>query len=322
MHDPIYRRLFGFPRMVADLLRAVARDDWVGDLDFATLERLSADHVGDLAQQRRGDGVWRVRFRRRWLYLLVLLEFQSTSEAGMALRMLEYTALLYRELGRRKALGAAGHWPPVLPVVVYNGDAPWRGTLQMRDLIGPHPEPLAACQPSQRSLLLDEKRLAVDDLPLGNLIRAVAGLEQSRKLADLERITRALRDWLASPSDTELGRAFAAWLGHLGKGMDPRWDPPTNGTLEEVSMSLLERVAEWPEQWRAEGRREGVEQQRGLLARQAALRFGPETGAQVGTLLADVERPDRLAAAAEWIVGAETATELTARLAAEAGRAS
>ena len=314
------------PTPVEDLLRAVARHDWIDDLDFAALERLPADQVGDLGQQRRGDGAWRVRFRGRWLYLLVLLEFQSRSDAAMALRMLEYTALLYRELGRRGELGAPGGWPPVLPVVVYNGDAPWTAALQMRDLIGPHPVPLAACQPAQRSLLLDEQRLAVDDLPLGNLVRAVAGFEQSRTPAEFADVAASLRGWLAGLPDTELGRAFASWLQQLVARVDPQAAvPPAEGTLEEANMGLLERMAEWPEQLRregvAKGRREGVEQQRGLLARQAALRFGPETGARVDELLAGVERPERLAAAAEWIVGAHTAAELTARLAAETARA-
>ena len=111
--------------MVADLLRAVAQGDWIGDVDLDTLEKLPAEHVGDRGQQRRGDAVWRVRFHDGWLYLLVLLEFQSGQDARMALRNLEYTALLYRELDRRGELGPPGRWPPVLPVVLYNGDAPW-----------------------------------------------------------------------------------------------------------------------------------------------------------------------------------------------------
>ena len=97
----------------------------IRDVDFATLRKLPAEYVGDEGQQRRGDAVWRVRFRGRWLYLLVLLEFQSRSDPRMALCMLEYTALLYRELDRQGELAASGGWPPVLSVVLYNGDAPW-----------------------------------------------------------------------------------------------------------------------------------------------------------------------------------------------------
>ena len=81
-------------------------------------------------QQRRGDAVWRVRFRDRWLYLLILLEFQSRIDARMALRILEYTALLYRELDRQGELGTPGGWPAVLPIVLYNGDAPWTASLR------------------------------------------------------------------------------------------------------------------------------------------------------------------------------------------------
>ena len=78
MHDPIYKRLFAFPRMVADLLRAAGGPDWIDDVDFGTLEDVSAQYVADDGQQRRGDAVWRVRFTGGWIYLLVLLEFQST----------------------------------------------------------------------------------------------------------------------------------------------------------------------------------------------------------------------------------------------------
>ena len=323
MNDPIYRRLFAFPRMVADLLRAVGHPDWLGDIDLNTLERLPAEHIGDSGQQRRGDAVWRVRFRNSWLYLLVLLEFQSRSDARMALRNLEYTTLLYRELDRRRELGDPGRWPPVLPVVLYNGDAPWTGALEMRDLMAPVPPALLPCQPSQRSLLLDERRVAADDLPLDNLMRAVVGLEQSRTPADMARVAEALRGWLRSPQDTDLGRAFAAWIWQMVARISPgQAGLGPGGNLEEVTMSLVERVAQWPEQWRregvAEGRREGVEegrregvaQQRALLRRFAAGRFGEVVGERVEILLRDTEDWDRLSAAAEVIAAAKAEVEL------------
>ena len=135
MHDRNYKRLFSFTRMVEDLLRAVCDAELVEGLDFQGLEKVPTDYVGERGQERLGDCVWRVPFRDGWIYLLVLLEFQSRKDAVMALRNLEYTALLYTELGRTGHLGAPGQWPPVLPLVLYNGDTPWTEDVEMRRLI-------------------------------------------------------------------------------------------------------------------------------------------------------------------------------------------
>ena len=93
-------------------------------------------------------------------------------------------------------------------------------------------------------------------------------------------------------------------------------------SLEEATMTLVDRIAQWPEQWRregvaegrregaAEGRREGVAAQRALLRRIAAMRFGDAVGERVGTLLGDTEEWDRLASAGELIASAEGETEL------------
>ena len=92
-------------------------------------------------------------------------------------------------------------------------------------------------------------------------------------------------------------------------------------------MTLVERVAQWPEQWRQEGvvqgRREGVAQgrreeaadrlawERGMLSRQAALRFGSLVGDQIRTLLDDTEDLDHLAKVAELVISAGSGRELT-----------
>ena len=315
MHDPIYKRLFDSPRMVADLLRAVGHGDWLDEIDVGTLEKLPGEHVGDHGQQRRGDAVCRVRFQNGWLYLLVMLEFQSVNDPRMALRNLEYTALLYQELGRRGELGESGSWPPVLPVVLYNGDARWTAALEIHDLIAPLAATLSPYQPSQRSLLLDERHVAVDDLPLRNLIRAVVGFEQSGTPADIARVAAALRGWLRTPQDSELSRAFAAWIRQMVERLGPEGIGQELGeTLEEATMTLVERVAQWPDQWRregvAEGRREGVARERALLRRLATMRFGDAAGEQVGVLLASTADANQLAAVEELIMGVANGREL------------
>ena len=120
MHDERYKTIFAFPRMVEDLLRGFAARDWAGELDFSTLRKVPAEYVSDTRLSRRGDAVWQLRFGDG-RHLLVMLEFQSTDDPRMALRILAYTGLLYQELARNNApvLNEHARLPAVLPVVLY-----------------------------------------------------------------------------------------------------------------------------------------------------------------------------------------------------------
>ena len=190
--------------MVRDLLDGFAARGWSGALDFDTLAPLPASFVSEDLRQRHGDLVWRIRFRDdRWLYLVLLLEFQATVDSAMALRMLTYTALLYQRLDADGVLRDRGALPPVLPVVLYNGRRPWTASVEMTDLVAVGSDLLAPYQPSQRYYLLDGARVADADLPADNLVSALIGLEKSRDAARLREALRAGR-----PSAGAGGRAL------------------------------------------------------------------------------------------------------------------
>ena len=67
--------------------------------------------------RRHQDRVWRVRFRDRWLYVLVLLEFQSAVDRTMAVP----SSPIHQDLLR----ASSGPLPPVLPIVIYDGSERW-----------------------------------------------------------------------------------------------------------------------------------------------------------------------------------------------------
>ncbi len=327
--DSIYKRLYGFARMVEDLLRSLFGDDEL-DADYGTLEKLPSEYVGDAFQQRRGDAAWRLRARGAaggWLHVLVMLEFQSTTDAAMALRVLEYTALLYGLL-LRSGRAAPGALPPVLPVVLYNGDAPWRRAVEMRDLIAAPPTALAAYQPSQRHVVLDQRRARAEDLQLHGLTWAVAQLEQSRSAADLSRAARRLAGLLAG-GQGELRRLFAQWLWALRRRLEgggPAPHLPEDVDLEDMTVSLEERVAEWPKPYLRQGREEGMEQgislgreqgmeqgmehERQLLRRLAAARFDSATADRLAAAIGAEADPQRLMEVGEAIVRCATGLEL------------
>jgi len=331
MHDEHYKQLFAFPRMVEDLLRGFVAGDWIDEFDFATLQKLPAEYVSDERRTRRGDTVWQVCHRDAWLHVLVLLEFQSTDDPDMALRILEYTALLYRELARNDALGPDRRRPPVLPVVLYNGAPPWRAARDVSDLITAVGPPLAPYQPSQRYVVLDQRHVRDHDVPEGNLMAAVVALEQSGSAEDLKRVVASLQQRPWSPRDRELQQVFAGWIRRLARRLVPGTATlPRAVTLEDLKMTLEERVSEWPRQWRregleqgiaqgrAQGREEGLEQQRALLRRLAAARFGDEAAERLAPVLARIADPNRIAEIGDCLVRCDTATEFLARIAAPA----
>jgi len=334
LHDENYKRLFASPLMVQDVLRACLPAHRLAAADFSSLGRLSPEYVSDELRKRHGDTVWHLRLGRRRVFLL-LLEFQAQDDRWMALRVLTYSALLYQELIRSRPPQVAGErLPAVLPVVLYNGTEAWTAAAELRALITPVGPWLAPYQPAQRYCLLDLRRVPADDLPCRNLLRAVARLEQSRSPQDVVRLVTALRRWLPKRGAEELRRAFVDWIRQIAGALAPPGATlPAIRTLEEASMTLLERVAEWPKQWLqegraqgvaegreqgraqgvAEGRNQGVDQQRALLCRQAAARFDADTAARLADLLAPIADPERLAAAGDWLVRCDTAAEFLAR---------
>ena len=102
-HDAACKLLFSFPAMVRDLLAGFFPREWVEELDLSTLERWPENPVSDDLRQRHQDRVWRVRCCDRWLYVLVMLEFQSTIDHTMAVRILRIGKITRRSRssGRR-----------------------------------------------------------------------------------------------------------------------------------------------------------------------------------------------------------------------------
>ena len=96
---------------------------------------------------------------------------------------------------------------------------------------------------------------------------------------------------------------------------------------------LAERVKEWTREWFEEGREKGIEQgieqgveqgieqgieqglaeERGLLCRLAARKFGGETAGRLSNLLDGLTAPGLLAEVGEWIIDCDTGEDLLAR---------
>jgi hypothetical protein len=281
-HDNSYKLLFSHPEMVEDLLKGFVREEWVQHLDFSTLEKVSGSYVSDDLRDREDDVVWRVRWGTKWLYVYLLLEFQSTVDTFMAVRIMTYVGLLYQELIRRKELTPSGRLPPVFSAVLYNGSGRWTAALDVKDLVEPVPGGLDVYVPRLRYMILDEGGYTEADLrSLKNLSAALFRLENSRDPESMRQVVATLIEWLSEPQQEGLRRAFTVWLKRvLLPGRVPGIAIPEVQDLQEVESMLADRVKEWTEQWKREGRAEGRAEGRTeggatMLLRQLELKFGP-----------------------------------------------
>ena len=316
-YDPACKLLFAHPRMAEDLLRGFVANGWSHALDFRTLELRPAASVSDDLRRREGDLLWRVRLGGTWLY--VQLEFQSTVDPTMAVRLLSRTGLLYQDLLREGEVAPGGPLPPVLPVVLYNGRrSRWTAAVGVGEMMAPVEAGLARYQPSLRYELLDVGEYGADDLPARNLVSVLIGLENSRTPGELGRWLDALLDRVRGPGERELRRAFGAWirrvlLAHRFPGVVLERE----AELEEVRTMLEEQVREWTQQWFEEGREEGhargIAEERALLCRMTARKFDAATAERLSGVLNGLVDPERLAEVGEWIIECETGAELLDR---------
>ena len=354
--DPTYKDIFGHAFMVEDLMRWLVADlhgarTLVEALDFSGLERVHEQSVtshGDEQHRHANDMVWRAPFRERdeddeddpgaWLYLVMMLEFQSEVDFLMPLRIRHYVDSLHVEQWRGRRFRSTDRLAPVLPIVLYTGRSPWSAAARVMDLVTPgatgagggegdlasRVNPLFS---GERYLVVDTLRVGADDLRHDNAAALLAGLENPSP----ERIAgqlAALHRRLGARELAPLRDVMLRWAQQVARqriGLD----------LEIRDMAELERLDEsddleayyaarrraWQDQYRAEGRAEGIERgreqglaaERELLCRLAMRKFGTGTAERLAGLLAGIGDTRRLAEVGDWIIDCATGDDLIAR---------
>ena len=258
-HDSSYKQLFSHPRMIKELFSSFVRESWVSQLDFSTLEKVNGSYISDDLRDREDDVIWKVRIGESWVYLYILLEFQSTVDRFMAVRLLTYTGLLYQDLLKSGQIKGKQKLPPVFPLVLYNGEKRWHAATSLADLIDAVPSGLERYLPEYRYLVIDEGSYATAELAvLKNLVAALFQLEHSREPENVLQLVGHLVDWLGTPETEDLRRAFVYWLKRvfLPERL-PESDYEAAEELVEVHTMLEKRVKQWQKQWKAEGLAEG-----------------------------------------------------------------
>ena len=122
-HDRFAKSAFSHVDVARDLLQAHLPATTHQKLDLSDMVLVSEGMRLPAQPERRGDLVYRVRIRGRKAYAYVMLEFQTTQDHYMMLRLLTYNISLWNSLSKEKGRKKI---PPIINIVLYTGTARYK----------------------------------------------------------------------------------------------------------------------------------------------------------------------------------------------------
>ena len=219
--------------------------------------------------------VWRLKVGQQWVWVYLLLEFQSEPDPWMAVRMMVYMGLLSQHLIKEGEL-QDGLLPPIVPIVLYNGTPTWKAPQDVADCFGPSLPGLESFRPRLRYHLVDEARLKLHPIAeVRNLAEALFGVEQSRTLKNTLDIMRALDAMLDDPQMKPLRRTISTWFKLLLRRKVPQANIHELDDIDDIlkeSTMLEQTIERWFEDATMKGEQKGFAR---AVALQLQLRFGP-----------------------------------------------
>ena len=259
-HDTGYKLLFSHAELVQQLLEGFAPPELVELLDFSSLKLVNGSYITPSMKQREDDLVWSVSMGESTLSLYILLEFQSTVDAAMPVRMMQYVAALYESLIKEKSINPNDGLPPVFPIVLYNGDTRWQVSTNIGELIN-CPGVLKPYQPNMAYYLLDEGAYSDTELnSVHNAVAAVFSLENATEyesaVAAIQRMAQAIQ---ALPDKQRIDKAISYWIKrHLQRNLPEVIIPQVEQLLEDTSM-LATNMQKWYQTAQTQGIELGIQ---------------------------------------------------------------
>jgi predicted transposase/invertase (TIGR01784 family) len=259
IHDSGYKILFSNRTIFRQLMETFVVQPWVDQLDFDRAERVDKSFVSEHYKETESDLIYRLPWGDAELYVYVLLEFQSTVDRWMALRMLNYITNFYMALVDDKKVKKL---PPIFPLVLYNGDKRWIAATSMAELLENEPA-LGDYAISFRYFKLATNEFSQEQLvSIGNIVSTLF-LAESRP--DIELLSEQFMALFDHGEDKQAIAIFFNWFNQLANHQRLNAEDFTSlaevyRSAEEVKSMLQKTFEEWYQQGRQAGFGKGFEE--------------------------------------------------------------
>ena len=138
IHDKSYKDLYSKKEIATDLFKTLSNDSWVKYLKPEDLTLINKSYIASDYEETEADIVYKANINDSEVFFYILLEFQSTVDYRMPLRLLFYMCEILREYSvnaNHKKYDKSIKIPAVIPIVLYNGDEVWNVPREFRKMI-------------------------------------------------------------------------------------------------------------------------------------------------------------------------------------------
>ncbi len=254
-----------------------------------------------------------------------MLEFQSSPDWTMPLRIANYVGQFYRGLLVRPEIRKLRRLPQVVPIVIYSGKGAWPAEEEVHELIDRTLPGLVPYGLHMRYLLVDTMRSPGLNRALHNVADSMFRLQRAETLADGGTEVRLLQEWLAGEEWAGSQRVLTRWIMKVlvPAGWQREEALPEDAGLAKLSAMLEGEMRTWEDNFReaaeaqglAQGLTQGLTQGRTeILVKMARHKFGEVPAAEMATLLENVESGEALDAAGLLLLTCHNGEELLARI--------
>ena len=241
-HDIAHKEFYSHPENVKDLIQGFVALDCVSEFDFSTLERDNDSFVEKEKNERHDDIIWRLKWRDRWVYVYIIIEFQSSVDETMPVRIMSYLSLLYLNLLANENLGYGQNkkLPIVLPIVLYNGSDIWNVPKNIQDMVDEtSEEKLQKFIPKLSYYFIDEVHPEANEKDtvfdgLANSVVATMKLQRTVDREDFKVFVEQLKELLKDENQKRRFSSFIAFMLRLLENKLNKDDYKKVKNLDEV----------------------------------------------------------------------------------------
>ena len=266
--------LLGNPDAFCRFMRSLVDEKFAQKIQPENIEQVNKSFVSKEGHEYESDLIYKVMIDSKYeAYFYILMEFQSSPDRLMPLRMLNYVVQFWQSLESAKA----GKLPAVFPIVLYNGDQKWIATTEILECIQKVGIP-EKYLPKMSYYLIDIsklEKLAEMDTLVASVVYAEQHSDDSQRKDYIDKLGRLAKEIVPN----NLREMFLNWFVTISTGTMPSEKIlQMQDTLKERGGSMLATLGE---RIYDEGREEGI--QTGIeKGREEGIEQGIEKGLQTG----------------------------------------